>query len=200
MGSVTAELAERIFTQDLSKQSVLIVGAGQMGEACVRHLVKKGARSISVSNRSMDRAEQLAGEFNGRAVRFEDSLSAMVGADIVVAATAGTKPWLRRADLESVMAARRNRPLFLIDISVPRGIDATVHDVENVYLYNIDDLNDIVSQNVLKRKQELAVCDRIVEDRASALIEKLNLVAEPKQGGLQFQSSWISREMVVAGV
>lgn len=200
VGSVAAELAARIFTHDPSKQSVMIVGAGQMGEACVRHLAKKGARSILVANRSLDRAIQLAGEFGGRAVRFEDSLTAMAGADIVVASTAGPKPWLHRADLESVMVARRNRPLFLIDISVPRNIDAAVHEVDNVYLYNIDDLNAIVSQNVLNRKQELALCNRIIDDRAAALMEKLNFRKEPNERGLQFQSSWVSEDMVVASV
>jgi glutamyl-tRNA reductase len=178
----------------------MIVGAGQMGEACVRHLAKKGARSILVSNRSFDRAVQLAGEFGGRAVRFEDCLTAMAGADIVVASTAGAKPWLQRADLESVMVARRNRPLFLIDISVPRSIDAAVHRVDNVYLYNIDDLNAIVCQNMRNRKQELAVCHRIIDDRAAALMEKLNFRKELNEPGFEFQSSWVPRDMVVAGV
>src|SRR5216684_6903622 len=123
VGGVVVDLAERIFQHDLSSQPVMIIGAGQMGEACVRHLAKKGARSILVSNRSFDRAGELAGEFGGQAVRFEECLTAMCGADIVVASTAGAKPWLQRADLESVMVGRRNRPLFLIDISVPRNID-----------------------------------------------------------------------------
>lgn len=200
VGSVAAELAERIFTHDLSKQSVMIVGAGQMGEACVRHLAKKGARSILVSNRSFDRAVQLAGEFGGRAVRFEDCFTAMSGADIVVASTAGARPWLQRADLETAMIARRNRPLFLIDISVPRSIDAGVHCVDNVYLYNIDDLNAIVCQNVRNRKQELAVCHRIIDDRAAALIEKLNSGKELNETGPESHSIWVPREMVVAGV
>ena len=200
VGSVAAELAERIFTHDISKQSVMIVGAGQMGEACVRHLAKKGARSILVSNRSSDRAVQLAAEFGGRAVRFEERLTAMSGADIVVGSTAGTEPWLQRADLENVMVARRNRPLFLIDISVPRSIDAAVHLVDNVYLYNIDDLKAIVCQNVRNRKQELAVCDRIIEDRSAALMEKLNFREDLNETGVESPSSWVPREMVVAGV
>jgi glutamyl-tRNA reductase len=200
VGSVAAELAARIFTHDPSKQSVMIVGAGQMGEACVRHLAKKGARSILVSNRSFGRAVQLAGEFGGQAVRFEDSLTAMAGADIVVASTAGTKPWLHRADLESVMVARRNRPLFLIDISVPRNIDPAVQHVDSVYLYNIDDINAIVSQNELNRKQELALCNRIIDDRATALMERLNFRKEPNERGRQLQSSWVSREFVVSSL
>jgi glutamyl-tRNA reductase len=124
----------------------------------------------------------------------------MASADIVVASTAGTKPWLHRADLESVMVARRNRPLFLIDISVPRNIDAAVHHLDNVYLYNIDDLNAIVSENALNRKEELGLCNRIIDDRAAALIEKLNFRKNLNEGGLRFQSRWISGDMVAASV
>ena len=198
VGSVAAELAEKIFTHDLSKQSVMIIGAGQMGEACVRHLAKKGARSILVSNRSFARAVQLAGEFGGLAVPFEDCFTAMTGADIVLASTASPKPWLRQADLESVMVRRRNRPLFLIDISVPRNIDAAVHRVDNVYLYDIDDLNAIVCENVRHREQELALCNRIIEDRAAALMEKLNSRKALNEAGLQFQSSWVPHGVAVA--
>src|SRR5204863_3225023 len=87
VGSVAVELAERIFDRDLSQKAVMIIGAGKMGEACVRHLAKKGARSVLVSNRSFDRAEALAAEFGGRAIRFDECLAAMVEADIVVSST-----------------------------------------------------------------------------------------------------------------
>jgi glutamyl-tRNA reductase len=157
VGSVAVELAERIFQHDLSKQSILIIGAGQMGEACVRHMAKKGARSILVSNRSFHRATELAVEFGGRAVQFEDRLTAMAAADIVVASTGSPRTLLELADVEKVMLGRRNRPLVLIDMSVPRNIDAEVQRLENVYLYNIDDLEAIVRKNVSNREQDLAL-------------------------------------------
>src|SRR5262249_20588146 len=135
VGSVAVELAERIFDQDLSRKTVMIIGAGKMGEACVRHLAKKGARSVLVSNRSYERAVNLAQEFGGQAVRFDECLKAMVEADIVVSSTGCPQTILHREDIAAIMPARRNRPLFLIDIAVPRDIDADVQALANVYLY-----------------------------------------------------------------
>src|SRR5262249_48605219 len=153
IGGAAVELAEKIFHDDLRKQSILIIGAGDIGKACVRHLAKKGAGSILVSNRSFERAAELAGEFGGRAVRFEDCLSAMAEVDIVVAATSLSTTLVHRAEVEVAMIPRRNRPLVLIDLSVPRNVDAEVQRVENVYLYGIDDLNAIVCATVLNREQ-----------------------------------------------
>jgi glutamyl-tRNA reductase len=173
VGSVAVELAEKIFRRDLSQQTVIIIGAGQMGETCVRHLAKKGAKSILVSNRSFDRAQALAGEFGGRAVRFDDCLKAMEEADILVSSTGCPQTILHRADIQQVMAARHNRPLFLIDIAVPRDIDPDVQQIDNVYLYNIDDLEAIMRENVAHRAQDLALCQGIIEQRAATLLPKL---------------------------
>jgi glutamyl-tRNA reductase len=179
----------------------MILGAGQMGEACARHLTKRGARSILVSNRSFDRAVQLAEQFGGRAVRFEDRQAALAGADIVVASTRCPKTLLHRADIEEAMAERRNRPLILIDISVPRNIDPEAQGIENVYLYNIDDLNEIVGENVRNREQELALCNRIIDLRVAALVEKLCFEEERRrQTEVPFQAGWMSQSAaVVAG-
>jgi glutamyl-tRNA reductase len=174
VGSVAADLAERVFGHDLSKKSVMIMGAGQMGEACVRHLAKKGARSILVSNRSFDRAVELATEFGGHAVRFEVSLAAMADADIVVASTGCPKTLLHCQDVEKLMALRRNRPLFVIDISVPRNVEADVQGLDNVYLFNMDDLETIARENVRIREQEVALCHQIIDEQAM-MTEKLNL-------------------------
>jgi glutamyl-tRNA reductase len=173
VGSVAVELAERIFDHDLSTKSVMIIGAGKMGEACVRHLAKKGARSVLVSNRSYDRAVGLAAEFGGQAVRFDDCLRAMEDVDIVVSSTGSPDTILGRAEVESVMRSRRSRPLFLIDIAVPRDIEADVEQLENVYLYNVDHLEAIVRENVRQREQELARCRSIVSDRAASLMVRL---------------------------
>lgn len=200
VGSVAVELAEKIFQHDLSRQSVIIIGAGHMGEACVRHLAKKGVRCILVSNRSYDRAIELAREFSARAVRFEECLGAIADADIVIASTGCPKTLLYRSDLEKLMAARRNRPLILIDISVPRNIDAAVQRLDNVYLYNIDDLEAIVRENVATREQELALCHEIIQARAVALMEKLNFGEKRFYDvGRQVQSSWTWRSAAVPG-
>jgi glutamyl-tRNA reductase len=181
VGSVAVELAERIFRHDLSHHKVIIIGAGQLGETCVRHFAKKGARSILVSNRSFARAIELASQFGGEAVRFEECLEAVTHVDILVAATGCPNTLLRRADVENLMRRRKNRPLFLIDIAVPRNIDAHVQSLEGVYLYNIDDLHALVRENVRSRQQDLAKCDQIIDARASALMAKLSLEIEKPQ-------------------
>jgi glutamyl-tRNA reductase len=178
VGSVAVELAERIFDHDLSQKTVMIIGAGKMGEACVRHLAKKGARSVLVSNRSYDRALGLANEFGGRAVRFDECLRAMAEADIVVSSTGSPQTILHRDDVASVMHSRRNRPLFLVDIAVPRDIDAEVEQLDNVYLYNVDHLEAIVRENVRQREHELARCQAIISERTAALMAKLALVPD----------------------
>ena len=173
VGSVAVELAEKVFDNTLAEKTVMIIGAGKMGEACVRHLAKKGARSVLVSNRSFERAQGLAAEFGGRAVRFDDCFSAMVEADIVVSSTGCPQTIVNRADIARVMPARRERPLVLIDIAVPRDIAADVQAEENVYLYNIDHLEAIVRENLKSREQELGRCDEIISDRAADLMARL---------------------------
>jgi len=181
VGSVAVELAERIFHQDLSQTKVIIIGAGQMGETCVRHFAKRGSRSILVSNRSFERAIELATEFGGEAVRFEECLEAMTHVDIVVAATGCPDTLLRCVDVENLMRRRKNRPLFLIDIAVPRNIAVHVQSLDGVYLYNIDDLQALVRENVRSRQQDLAKCDQIIDARAPALMAKLSLESEKPQ-------------------
>ena len=198
VGSVAVELAEKIFRGALAEKTVIIIGAGKMGEACVRHLAKKGAKSILVSNRSYDRAVALAGEFNGKAVRFDDCLGAMAEADIVVSSTGCPQTILHRPDIEKLMQARRNRPLFLIDIAVPRDIEPDVQSLDNVYLYNIDHLEGIVAENVKLREKDLVCCREIIDRRAEALLSKLNLDKERLYDvGLQSQPGWVPDGAVV---
>jgi len=173
VGSVALELADKIFGGDLSQKSVMIIGAGKMGEACIRHLAKQGVKSVLVANRSIGRAQALAAEFGGRALRLDECLQAMTEVDIVVSSTGSPETILNRADLEMVMKARRNRPLALIDIAVPRDIDPEVQIIPGVYLYNIDDLQAIVRENVKSREQELAQCRAIIEEETAAVMAKL---------------------------
>jgi glutamyl-tRNA reductase len=180
VGSVAVELAERIFDYDLSSKAVMIIGAGKMGEACVRHLAKKGARSVLVSNRSYDRAVNLAAQISGRALRFDECLQAMSEVDIVVSSTGSPETILSRSQVESVMRSRGSRPLFLIDIAVPRDIETAVEQLENVYLYNVDHLEAIVRENVRQREQELVRCRQIIADRVAALMARLARAAEAR--------------------
>jgi len=173
VGSVAVELAERIFDRDLSGRTVMIIGAGKMGEACVRHLAKKAAKAVLVVNRSFERAVNLAGEIGGQAIEFAQLPSALKEADIVVSSTGCPHTILNRGDLAAIMPLRRNRPLFLVDIAVPRDIDTDVQELANVYLYNVDHLEAIVRENVRLREQELARCQEIITQRAAALLERL---------------------------
>ncbi len=186
VGSVAVELAERIFDKDFSNKTVMIIGAGKMGEACVRHLNKKGARSVLVSNRSFERAEALAQEFGGRAIRFEDCLKAMEEADIVVSSTGCPHTILHRAEIEKVMPARRNRPLVLIDIAVPRDIAADVQQVGNVYLYDVDDLEVIVRENMRTRQQELSRCHQIIDDNTREVMARFTPRPELRKSTADF--------------
>ena len=178
VGSVAVELAERIFDRDLSEKVVMIIGAGKMGEACVRHLAKRGARTVLVSNRSFERAQNLAAEFGGRAVHFDECRQALAIADIVVSSTGSPHTVLHRDDVASVLSARRNRPLLLVDIAVPRDIDPAVQQLNNVFLYDIDDLEAIVRENAKCREQELARCQAIIAARTAAVMARLTPTAE----------------------
>ena len=192
VGSVAVQLAEKIFGDDFHDKTVMIIGAGKMGEACIRHLIKKGVRSIIVANRTLERAEELAREFGGRAVNYMDEgLAAMVEADIVVSSTGCPETILDREDVEAVMRQRPRRPLFLIDIAVPRDIAPLVQRVDNVFLFDIDDLEKLVTENVRLREQEMAPCRDIIEKHAIELMAKLN--GPPRKveaAGQQRQVSW----------
>jgi len=172
--SAAVELIEKAFSDDLANKSVMVIGAGEMAERCVQLLVKKGVRSIFVSSRSFDRAIDLANRCGGDAVCFGYCLFEMRDVDVVVAATSSGQSLLALDDMENLMKARRNRPLLLIDLSVPRNIDPAASQLENVTLYNIDDLEALARQGAQARERELATCHQIIEAHVAALTEKLN--------------------------
>ena len=186
VGSVAVELAEKVFAGDLSDKTVMILGAGKMGEACVRHLTKRGARSVLVANRSPGRAELLAAEFGGRALPFEERMNALAAADILVSSTGSPATVLHKDEVARILPSRRNRPLILIDIAVPRDIAADVEQLDNVYLYNIDHLQTIVRENSRQREQELSKCNEIIARRAAALMSKITPVPVKIQDAAPF--------------
>jgi len=172
--SAAVELVGKNLGEDLARRSIMVIGAGQMAECCLGLLVKKGARSILVANRSFDRAIDLAIQYGGQAVCLGDCLFEMPDVDVVVAATSSAETLLYRDDIERLMEARRHRPLLLIDLAVPRNIEPTVDGLENVSLYNIDDLEAAAREAVRNRGGELAACHRIIDTHVAALIEKLD--------------------------
>lgn len=169
VGSVAVELAEKIFNA-LDERHVMVIGAGDTSEKTARALLSRGARSIIVSNRSHDRAVALAQELGGRAVHFEGWSAEFEKIDIVISSTSAPHYVLDRVKLEPLMRQRKNRPLLLIDIAVPRDIEPEVNFLENVYLYNIDDLQAIADDYLKQRKDEIARCETIIAEKARALI------------------------------
>src|SRR5437773_9901508 len=161
--SIKSTAVELIGRTDLSQQSIMVLGAGEMAENCVRLLVKKGVQSIFISNRSFDRALDLATRCGGDAVCFGYSLFEMRDVEVVIAAASSVEPLLGRDDSQNLMNARRNRPLLLIDLSVPRNIDSAVVSVDSVSLYNIDDLESLARECVQARERELTACHQIIE-------------------------------------
>jgi glutamyl-tRNA reductase len=181
VGSVAVELAEKIFTS-LADRQVMVIGAGDTSEKTARCLLSRGAHSIIVSNRSHDRAVALAQELNGRAVHFEHWAEEFDKIDIVISSTSAPHYVLDRKKLPPLMKSRKNRPLLLIDIAVPRDIDPEVNLLENVYLYNIDDLQAIADDYLKLRQEEISRCELIVRDKVRCLIDqyRLNLPPDPQ--------------------
>ncbi|MBM3835426.1 MAG: glutamyl-tRNA reductase [Verrucomicrobia bacterium] len=178
VGSVAVELAEKIFSS-LSDRQVMVIGAGETSEKTARALLSRGAHSIIVSNRSHDRALKLAEELGGRAVQFEGWANEFEKIDIVISSTSAPHYILDRAKLSPLMRLRKNRPLLLIDIAVPRDIEPEVNFLENVYLYNIDDLQAIADNYLKQRQEEIARCESIIREKAKGLFAGL-----PPQFGL----------------
>ncbi len=160
------ELAKKIFG-DLAGRSVLILGAGEMAELTGVHLRSQNVRQITVASRTLASAEALARQLEGRSVAWNDLTGALASADIIVTATGATEPVLTRQMVDDVMRTRRNRPLFVIDIALPRDVEPSVADLEQVFLYHMDDLQGIVSENLARRSSELASAEAIVDQEVS---------------------------------
>jgi len=182
VASVAVELAEKIFSS-LAERDVLVIGAGDTSEKVARALLSRGAKSIIVASRSFERAEILAKEFNGRAVKFDDWAGEFGQIDIAISSTSAPHHILDRARLEPLMKLRKNRPLLLIDIAVPRDIAPEVNFLENVYLYNIDDLQAIADDYLKQRKEEIVHCEKII-------LEKVESLLTPQNGNLDWRSAF----------
>ena len=169
VASVAVDLAEKIF-DTLGGCSVLVLGAGDTSEKAARAFLSRGAREVVVSNRTLERAEALAAELGGRAVPFERWNEAAEAVDILLSSTAASEYLVDTARLGPIMKRRQHRPLLLVDIAVPRNIDPAVSYLENVYPYNVDDLQAIADDCMQRRREEIQHCERIIRNRAAALL------------------------------
>ena len=160
---------------------MLVIGAGDTSAKTARALLSRGAKNIIVANRTFEHAQALAGELGGRAVAFDDWAGEFDKIDIVISSTAAPHHILDRAKLEPLMKARRQRPLLLIDIAVPRDIDPGVNFLENVYLYNVDDLQTIAADYLKLRQEEIARCEKIIAEKVKPLLDLENI--QPRMDG-----------------
>ncbi len=178
IASVAVELAKKIFGS-LNGKSVYLVGAGKMSELAARHLLAHGATSIFVANRTYDRAIRLAQKFDGQAIEFSRLYDSCERADIVITSTGSPKFIFRTEHGEKLMALRRNRPMFFIDIAVPRDVDPALNKLDGIFVYDIDDLQQAVSSHVADRKKEADKAEAIVDgevEKFQARLQSLDVV------------------------
>ena len=171
VGSVAVGVARSIF-DDLKGRSVLIIGAGKMGELTATHLTASGVDSVLVANRTHQKAIDLAAKFDGGAVAFEDLRSAMLSVDIVITSTGAGKPVIDKEMVSLVMRERRGRPLFFIDIAVPRDVAPEVDSLDGVFVYNIDDLQGAVEEQAMGRREEVAKVEEIISGEVAEFMVK----------------------------
>jgi glutamyl-tRNA reductase len=161
------ELAKKILG-NLEDKRALLIGAGEMSELAARHLVSQGVREILVTNRTPSRALELAQEFQGKAVHFEDFPNQLKQVDVVLSSTGSTHYLIRKEQIHEVIRLRKNRPMFFIDIAVPRDVDPAINEIDNVYVYDIDDLEGIAESNREERKKEIQKAEEIVTQGVEA--------------------------------
>jgi glutamyl-tRNA reductase len=178
IASVAVELAEKIFGS-LNGKSVYLVGAGKMSELAARHLLAHGATSFFVANRTYDRAIRLAQKFDGQAIEFSRLYDTCERADIVITSTGAPHFIFRPEHGEKLMALRRNKPMFFIDIAVPRDVDPEMNKIDGIFVYDIDDLQQAVTSHVADRRKEAEKAEAIVNgevDKFHARLQTLDVV------------------------
>jgi glutamyl-tRNA reductase len=177
IGSVAVDLAQQIFGE-LEGRRIMILGAGETSERTAWSFQSRGARQLFVSNRSFERATQLAEAIGGRAIRFDDWEEEFRDLDILVSSTSAPHAIVTRAKLEPMLRMRRDRPLFIIDLAMPRDVDPAVHDMDGVYVYDLDSLRAIAGRTLEARKKEAEACDDLIEKHVHDFEAWLNRIAE----------------------
>ena len=170
VSSLAVEFAEKVF-EDLSDKTIMIVGAGETAELALKSLIEKGATEVLVLNRSFHKGKALADEYGGRAIQFDLLADYLPKTDIVISSTGAPHCVVHADAVRNAMKARRGLPILLVDIAVPRDIEAAAGDVKNVYLYHIDDLQKVADENLSKRQQAIDAAWKIVKEGTSEVAE-----------------------------
>lgn len=172
VSSVAVELAKKIFG-DLSDKTVLLVGAGEMGELAARCLIEAGTSNLIVTNRSADRADEIASRYSGGAVNFAAFYDALPSADIVLCSTGAPDYVIRRPETKRALKSRKKGPVLFVDISVPRNIDPGLSGLENIFLFDIDDLHSVVKTNIRERELEAERAESIIDAEVQHFVQQL---------------------------
>lgn len=167
------EMAKRIFS-DMKDCQALLIGAGEMAELAAMHLLQSGIKKLFIANRTFERAQELAKEFNAEAIPFNELFDRMTEADIVISSTGANQPIIGQEEVAKVLKKRRQKPVFFIDIAVPRDISPDVNDLDNVYVYDIDNLKEVVEENMLQRQEEALKASQIVAEESKRFVEWIN--------------------------
>ncbi|MBP7229444.1 MAG: glutamyl-tRNA reductase [Moraxellaceae bacterium] len=184
VGYAAVQLARQIFT-DLRDAEALLIGAGEMIELVGKHLFEQGVTKITVANRTLSRGLALAEQFNGRAIALEDIPEALVRADIVISSTAAPLPILGKGMVESVLKKRRHKPIFMVDIAVPRDIEPEVSQLRDVYLYTVDDLQSVIQENIRSRQDAAREAEVIIDLRARQFMQH-----KREKGAITVMTTW----------
>jgi len=166
-------LSKQIFS-DISEQTVLLIGAGETIELTCRHLYRQGVRNIIIANRTVSRADELAKEFNAQTISLHELPTRLPEADMVFSSTASTLPILGKGAFESALKKRRNKPIFVVDLAIPRDVEAEVANLNNIYLYTVDDLQQVVTENLESRRSAANEAEKIVTQHSSQFMHWLN--------------------------
>ncbi len=179
VAGAASELAAKIF-RDLTSRSVLLIGVGEMGKLTARHMMERGVSRLTIANRTFSGADELAREMGGKALPLERLDEAVVEADIVISSTGSTEPIVDVDFMKSVISLRSGRPIYIIDIAVPRDFESEVGRLDGVFLHNMDAMNLLVKKNVQKRRVEIPKAETIVEQELESFVNwRRSLVATP---------------------
>jgi glutamyl-tRNA reductase len=190
------ELGRKIFGE-LSGKKVMLIGAGEMAELAVEHLIRHRSGQIYVANRTFERGVDLASQYNGVPIRFEEVPDYLGKVDIIISSTGAQDVVVRKPQVKAVMRQRRNRPIFFIDIAVPRDIDPEINSLNNVYVYDIDDLKGVIDENIEDRNREAVKAERIIDEAVIHFRQWFqNLGAVPTIKALRRKVNTLARQEV----
>ncbi len=188
------ELAKKIFDY-LPTKRFMLIGAGEMAELATKHLINNGVKDVLVTNRTYERAEELAREFDGKAIKFDNFIQELRHTDIVICSTGAPNYILMKEQIHQTMKNRKQKPMFLIDISVPRNLDPEINNLDNVYLYDIDDLKGVVDLNIQERSKEAEKAEKIVDSEVESFLKwQSSLSAVPTILALREKAEAIRKE------